>query len=152
MSNLLTKCHERLLEVVSDGTSITWQQALERAGDMRELIDALAFGKPDTVSRNGNMVVCNGKVKASKVLSPEFEMFAATTVKFTIDRVGDKLLISEMSGIDVRAFGLAQFPLNAAEVTIESDGDVYLRTKKFLMWFTLVIGMDGTQKRWYPGR
>ncbi len=148
----IASIRKKIYDAIPDGTTVKWPDLLAKAGDLRAHVESLAFGKPDSVSRQGNRFICRGKVSAQMPPRHGFTAFADKEVCFTVGGSGDRLVISNISGIKVQP--PVGFKMTITEVIISTDGkgNVTLGTTKFGVSLTVSLDANGDFVGWRFGK
>ena len=142
----------QIYAAIPDGTTVKWPDLLAKSGDLRNHVESLAFGKPDSVTRRGNKFICLGKVAAQMPPRHGFTAFADKEVSFTVGGTGERLVISNISGIKV--LPPVGFKMTISEVIISTDGkgNFTLGASKFGVALTVTLDAEGEFVAWRFGK
>ena len=128
-----------------ENKAVSWSELLQRSKDFAVLMQAVAFGEPESVTRTGKNFTARGKAPASMVRFG-ITVKSAAVVTYTVEKLGAKLRISNIKGVRVKV----PLPLvpelepSWVDVTIDRQGNFLLTTRKFLVTVTVKITPDGT--------
>jgi hypothetical protein len=147
----IASIRKRLYDAIPDGSTVAWQSLLEKAGEQRKQVESLAFGKPESISRRGNNFVARGKVAAAMPAMHGFKAFAEKEVRFTIGGSGERLVISNISGVKVQPPVGFKFSLREVTVTTDAQGNFTLGTTVFAIPLTIVLNQSGDFITWRFG-
>lgn len=143
---------KRLYDAIPDGQTRAWTELLEAAGDERPLVQSLAFGKPESISRKGDNFVCRGKVAAQMPARFGFRAYSEKVVRFTLDSVSDsKMNVKNISGVKVKPPIGFSFSIQEATITMDSRGHLFLTSGKFGMKLTVELDNSGNFIDWRFG-
>lgn len=148
----ITSIRNQIYAAIPDGATVKWPDLLAKSGDLRAHVESLAFGKPDSVSRSGNRFICRGKVAAQMPPRSGFTAFAEREVSFTVGGTGERLVISNISGIKVQP--PVGFKMTISEVVISTDGkgNFTLGASKFGVALTVTLDPNGDFIGWRFGK
>jgi hypothetical protein len=152
MSITIAAVRKRLYDAIPDGTTKPWPDLLEAAGAERPLVQSLAFGKPESISRTGDDFVCRGKVAAEMPARFGFRASSEKVVRFTLESVSDsKLNVKNISGVKVKPPVGFSFAITQATITMDSRGHLFLSSGKFGMKLTVELDNSGKFIDWRFG-
>lgn len=139
----IASIRKRLYDAIPDGATVKWPDLLEKSGDMRAQVESLAFGKPDSVSRRGDRFTCRGKVSAQMPPRHGFTAFADKEVCFTVGGSGERLVISNITGVKVQPPVGFKFTMNEVVISTDGKGNFTLGTSKFGVSITVTLDPEG---------
>lgn len=151
-SDTIASIRKQLYEALPDGVTVKWPDLLAKAGDLRAHVESLAFGKPDSVTRHGNRFVCTGKVAAQMPPRYGFSAYAEKEVRFTVGGTGERLVISEISGVKVQPPVGFKFTVSEVIISTDGKGNFTLGTSKFGVPLTVTLDPNGDFVGWRFGK
>ena len=151
-TDTIASIRKQIYDALPDGVTVKWPDLLAKSGDLRAHVESLAFGKPDSVTRRGNRFLCTGKVAAQMPPRFGFTAYADKEVRFTVGGSGERLVISDISGVRVQP--PVGFKFSVTEVIISTDGkgNFTLGTSKFGVPLTVTLDPNGDFVGWRFGK
>ncbi len=149
----LQEARDLLFKEIPDGTTVAWPDLVTKAGKYRPIIDSLAFGKPESISRRGHNFVAKGSVSA-QLKRDKFTVFADKAVRFSVNPTGN-VVVSNISGITVQVVGLVTITITDVTPTKDAAGNFLIRTPvgpRFLGGEVTVIIKPNGENSWRFGR
>lgn len=148
----LAAVRKRLYEAIPDGKTKAWPELLEAAGAERPLVQSLAFGKPESITRNGDNFVCRGKVAAQMPARFGFRASSEREVRFTLESVCDsKMNVKNIQGVKVKPPVGFSFAITQATISMDRRGHLHLSSGKFGMSITVELDNSGNFIDWRVG-
>lgn len=143
---------KRLYDAIPDGKTKSWPELLSQAGAERPLVESLAFGKPESITRNGDDFICRGKVAAQMPARFGFRASSEKEVRFTLESVSDsKMNVKNISGVKVKPPVGFSIAITAATISMDSRGHLFLTSGRFLMKITVELDNQGNFIDWRVG-
>jgi hypothetical protein len=133
---------EQLWKVFPDGKTVPYPDALVEAEKLgfRKVVESMAFGAPDSITRKGNNFTALGK-KPDSTTQQGITVYSEAKVTFTAQRSRGKLFIMNIEGVKVSPWELKSFKLREVTITDNGAGDLYLFTWAYLV-FPVKVKID----------
>jgi hypothetical protein len=127
-----------------ENKAVPWAELLQRSKEFSTLMQAVAFGEPESVTRTGKKFTARGKAPASMIRFG-ITVKSAAVVTYSVEKIGAKLRISDIKGVRVKVPLplVPELEMSWVDVTIDKQGNFLLTTRKFLMTVTVKITPNG---------
>jgi hypothetical protein len=151
---VIAEIRKKVFEIFPDGRDVPWDEAYPQApAEFRKIVDAMTFGKPDTIRRNGNQLVANAKQGATLPPIKGFTAYAESQVRCKIHPIsGGSMKVTDITGIEIETPVGGRFKVTNATIGIDKDGNFLLSSTKFLVFtVTVTISPAGEYLGWKLG-